>query len=189
MILKYYLPDRDFTWEELDKATNKQKDMWTWGMAGLYWLTQQGFEVVVVEDFDYLRFLNEKGSYLIERFGREIADEQIKNTDIEAEIKWVKPFIDNVNLQNWTAKLDEIINFLRNGYLVMVNVNSNSLRDKKGYAGHFLVVRGFDDKHLIVNDPGGAPGIENERITFEQFIKGWSYPDESSNNITAIKLS
>lgn len=188
MVLKYFLPEQDFTWEELDIATNKQKDKWTWDMAGLVWLVRKGFNVTFIEDFDYDRFLNEKEAYLIDRFGPEMAEEQIKNSDIEAEFKWVKPLLDEVDVQNRIPKLEEIIDYLKKGYLVIANVNSQSLRNEAGYAGHFVAVRGFDNEHLIINDPGGAPGTENEKITFEQFIKGWSYPDSSSNSFTAIKL-
>ncbi len=188
MVLKYFLPEQDFSWVELDVATNKQKDKWTWDMAGLVWLVQKGFKVAFIEDFDYDRFLNEKEAYLIDRFGSEIAEEQIKNSDIDAEFQWVKPFLEKVDVQNRSAKLEEIIDYLKNGYLVIANVNSKSLRNKAGYAGHFVVVRGFDKEHLIINDPGDLPGIENEKISFEQFTKGWSYPDSSSNSITAIKL-
>ena len=30
MILKYFIPDKDFSWEELDKFTAKVEDLWTW---------------------------------------------------------------------------------------------------------------------------------------------------------------
>ena len=55
-----------------------------------------------------------------------------------------------------------------------------------GYVGHSVVVCGYDDENIIVNEPG-LPGIKDWTIPHEQFLKGWSYPDATSNNITAVR--
>jgi hypothetical protein len=186
MVLKYFEPKKNFSWNELDRITAKQKDMWTWPMAGLCWFVKQGYEVVYIEDFDYRAFSAQKEKYLFSRYGDQLAKEQIKHSKISEELKWVSIFLDTVNVQNRIPVIDEIKNFLCSGYLVVVSVNYRSLHNKDGYVGHAVVVKGFKKGGIILHDPG-SPGLENFEVSFEQFSKGWSYPTHRENNITAIK--
>lgn len=188
MVLKYFLPEKDFSWDELDSITNKRPNLWTWPMAGLCWFSDNGFDVVYIEDFDYQTFMREPYVYMEEKAGAEVANEQRKHSDIEGEIEWTKKFLEKVNVQNYQPSLDEIKSYLDQGYIIVTSVNSLSLYNKPGYLGHSVVVRGYDDKHIILNDPG-IIGREDIKIPNEQFIKGWSYPDSGVNNITAIKLA
>lgn len=187
MVLKYYWPEEDYSWDQLDKITAKQPGMWTWPMAGLCWFVDNGYEVVYIEDFDYSRFKNEGEEYLVERYGKEVAVEQLKNSKIEKEFKWTELFLNKVAVQDRAPELEEIIDLLEKKYLIVAMVNSRSLYGKEGYVGHAVVVKGYDDGIFTVHDPG-RPGLADHELSFEQFIEGWSYPDKSSNNITAIKL-
>lgn len=38
MLAKYFWPQENYTWDELDKITVKVKGFWTWPMAGILWL-------------------------------------------------------------------------------------------------------------------------------------------------------
>lgn len=189
MILKHFLPEQDFSWDELDEKTAKQKDMWTWPMAGLCWFQEIGFDVKYIENFDFQAFLDRKEDYLIEHFGHDVGSDQIKHSNIQAEMQWTEKFLQNVRSENRIPSIDEIIRFLDEGYLVAVIVNYRSLYNLEGYSGHCIVINGYtDNEHLIINDPN-SPDSRETQISYEQFEKGWSYPDKSANNITALKLS
>jgi uncharacterized protein YvpB len=99
----------------------------------------------------------------------------------------VPNFIDKVVPQNRAAKLTEIAKYLDRGYLVIAEVNYRSLHNKEGYVGHCVLIKGYDPEYLYINEPG-LPGIENWAVSYDQFIKGWSYPNERSNNLTAFNL-
>lgn len=92
-VLKYFLPERDFTWEELDKLTAKKGNLWTWPMAATINLKKMGFEAVSMTDFDYKRFSEEGGAYLVEKFGEEKGKAQIEHSDIEQERRLAKSFM------------------------------------------------------------------------------------------------
>lgn len=186
MVLKYYSPENDYSWQQLDEITAKQPGMWTWPMAGLCWFAGNDYEVVYIEDFDYLRFKNEGEAYLVERYGKEIAREQAEHSKIDEELKWAEKFVKKVHIQSRVPELEEIIKLLDDGYLVIASVNYRSLHNRDGYVGHSVLVKGYKDGTLILHDPGG-PGIADFEVSIEQFKSGWSYPDKSSNNITAIK--
>jgi hypothetical protein len=53
MMLKYFLPEREFTFRELDVISAKVEGLWTWPTATALWLVDNGFEVRNVETFDY----------------------------------------------------------------------------------------------------------------------------------------
>jgi hypothetical protein len=188
MILKYFIPEKDFSWELLDKLTAKSKNMWTWPMAGLVWMQEQGFEVINIEKFDYKRFIENPEGYLEKRFGADIAQEQIKNSNIAQETEFAKKFINQVKTENRIAVIDEISELLEDGYLVITNVNARSLNDQEGYIGHFVVVNSCNNNTVTIQDPGSPP-MQNKKVSIQQFTKGWAYPDESTQNLMAFRLN
>lgn len=52
MLLKYFVPSKEYSWEELEKLTGKDPGMYTWPMTGLIWLTKNGYEAKYVEYFE-----------------------------------------------------------------------------------------------------------------------------------------
>ena len=92
MMLKYFLPDKEFSWEELEKRTAKVEGLWTWTMAGLLWLKENDFDIVNIEPFDYARCAKEGGGYLIELWGKDVGESQIAHSDIPQELKFAQQF-------------------------------------------------------------------------------------------------
>jgi len=74
MILKYFLPNEEYSFEELDEKTAKVKGLWMWLMVGLIWLDRKGFEIENVGIFDYQKFNKEGETYLIDFYGKEIGE-------------------------------------------------------------------------------------------------------------------
>lgn len=187
MVLKYFLPEKNFSWKKLDKITAKKKGFWTWPMQGLINLKKMGFRVINMEDFGYKRFVKEGGRYLIQRFGKEVGEAQIRNSDIPQQRKIAKAFIKIFDAQFKTPIITDIKKLLRDGYLVVCNLNSRILDNKKGYIGHFVLVFGFDKNNLYLHDPG-LPLRKNRQVSIRKFIKAWAYPSEREKNLIAFKL-
>jgi hypothetical protein len=186
MVLKYFDEDRDFSWHELDTLTAKQPGMWTWPMAGLCWLAKQGYDVINIDEFDYEAFGREGADYLVSKFGHEIADEQIKHSVIRAEQQIANAFMKYVKVEIRVPDVNEIMDFLNEGYAVIVNVNARSLYDKSGFVGHFVVITEFDGRDISLHDPG-PPARPNQTMPIAQFLRGLDYPDSGSRNLIAIK--
>lgn len=187
MVLKYFQPEKEFSWEELEKITAKVDGLWTWATAGVLWMQENGFDVKNIESFDYERFIKEGNSYLLEVFGEEMGKAQIRHSDIDQERKLARRYIKEVKLENRIPNIDDITNLLNDGYLLICNVNSVALNNAKGYAGHSVVIKGISENKIILHDPG-LPALENREVSFKQFEKAWAYPGEKSKNITAFKL-
>jgi hypothetical protein len=188
MVLGYFLPDSDFTWEQLDEATGKQKDMWTWPMVGLNWIQTMGFEVTYIEEFDYQKFIDDGKDYLVEKYGREVADAQARHSNIVMEQENAKDFIQNVSIDNRIPEVADISKLLSTGYLVIASVNSRTLNGNSGYVGHAIVVKGIDDDGVLLHDPG-LPALKNRKVPFDLFDRAWSYPDQASRDISAFRLT
>lgn len=187
MVLKYFLPDKEFSWKKLEKMTAKKKDLWTWPVQGLMNLRKMGFKVVKMEDFSYERFSKEGKKYLMKRFGKEVGKAQIKHSDIPQEMRIAKKFIKVFGRKTKTPTMTDIKKFLRKGFLVVCIVNAKALEGKKGYLGHSVLVFGFGEGNFYLHDPG-LPPRKNRKIQIKRFIKAWAYPSPKERNLSAFKL-
>lgn len=186
MILKYFYTDEEYSWEELDKITAKEPNLWTWPMAGITWMRNHGLEVIIQESFDYKRFADEGSSYLVEYCGENVAKEQIQHSAIDNERKRANIFATTVQIQHRIPTIEDVVRFLSEKYLVCCNINSYALDNVDQYAGHFIVIKGVQANQLILHDPG-LPHQANRVVPFAQFEKAWAYPTEHVKNLFAFK--
>jgi len=187
MVLKYFIPDKDFDFAELDKVTAKVEGKGTWPMAGCLWLKKQNFEITIIEIFDYLRFSTEKEKYLLEFYDPETAKYQIENSDLEQETKLAVEFEKAISVQKRLPTIDDIKELLIEGFVVICLVNSKKLNGKDGYIGHFVVINGFNKESFYLHDPG-LPSIINREVPIKIFSQAWFSPNSNAANIMAFKL-
>jgi hypothetical protein len=185
---KFFWPEREYTWEELEVITGKEPGKWTWSLAGINWLKQQGLDVVTIDPFDFERFSVEGGDYLNYEFGEEIAKAQIEHCDIAKEMKRAAELVGKVEIEKRIPKIEDIIHLLDSGYIVQAAVNSKTLKGEDGYSGHSVLVIGYDGDDFIIHDPG-LPPREAVKVPTGLFEKAWAYPNEKSKNILAVNKS
>lgn len=186
MILKYFLPTQDFSWKQIDKITAKKEGLWTWPFAGMLWLHAQGFQVINQEVFDYQRFVQEKNTYLIDFYGKEVGKAQIGHSDVNQEAAFAKELLKGGILKDHLPTLEDIQQLVIDNYLLICNVNSCALSNKQGYVGHFIVVKEVDDQYVYFHDPG-LPPLKDRRVPIATFMHAWAYPNETSQNVLAIR--
>lgn len=188
MILSYFEPEKDYDFDELDALTGKYpRDGSTWAALGHIWLAGKGYDVRYWTLIDWHRFVTEGYNYLLERFGKEVADWQLKHGDIELERQRAQEALLKVPPIKKEPHMQTIIDFLDDGYLLKCSVNSNKLNDKEGYSGHLVVVKGYTEESLVIHDPGPEP-LENRHVPFREFEAAWAYPNSSAKELAAIKL-
>lgn len=186
MILGYYFPDEEYTWKELENISAKVEGLWTWPTAGLLYLQQKGLTIKIIEIFDSPRFVDEGEKYLLEFFGDDVGKEQIKYSDIPQERKLIKEALKLLDIEKRLPSVDDLIKLLNTGNILICNVNSKALNDQVGYVGHFVVLYDYQDGQFILHDPG-LPPREARKVTADQFLKAWAYPDDNAKSVTAIK--
>lgn len=187
MILRYFRPDKAYTFEELDALTGKDKHGGTWAAQGHIWLVSQGYDVEYWTLLDWRQFVSDGYEYLRRQFGEEIADWQVRYGDIPLEQRRADEALEKVTTKVREPKISDIVGFLDKGYLIKCTVNSSKLNGKAGYVGHVIVVKGYADGALIIHDPG-LPPLENRKVAFDDFEAAWAYPNAAAKEMTAIRL-
>lgn len=186
MVYEYFKPGDVRSFDEWDTISAKVEGLWTWPMAALIWMSAD-LEIVVIETFDYERFAKEGSKYLHGFLGKEVAERWIEMSDVVQAQKLAPEFVQKISIQRQMPTVADIITLLDRGYLVACAVNSHILADLEGYAGHLIVVKGYDDGHLIIHDPG-LPARQDWRVTKALFQKAWACPNEDVLNILAFRL-
>lgn len=186
-VLKYFQPDKDYTFSQLDEMSAKKEGLWTWQSQMSINLINAGYEVISVDDFDMQGFVSEGGEYLRRKYGNDVAETQIKNSDIKQEQQLEAELLEIGNHTQRIPTIDDIRSMLQKGYLLICNVNSMALNDAEGYVGHFVVVFGVNGNQILFHDPG-LPPTPNRAETIEKFTKAWAYPNEEHKNLFAYKL-
>lgn len=187
MILNYFQPDKDYSFDELDTVTGKLPHGGTWAALGHIWMVKQGFDIEYWTLLDWKKFVEDGYEYILNRFGKEVADWQAENSDIRLEQKRAREALKAVPTFMKEPRVADIISFLDRGYLVKCTVNSSKLNDKEGYAGHLVVVKGYTNTALLIHDPGPPP-LRDRVVLFADFESAWAYPNKSAKELTAIKL-
>jgi hypothetical protein len=186
MILKYFEPKKDYSFEELDLLSDKVLGKWTWATRALVNLEKMGYKLANMEDFDYHNFSQNGKKYLIKKFGNKVAHQQMVHSDIEKEMVDAKEFIEIFGNNFVIPEIKDIKYFIDSGYLVGCNINANVLNKEPGYCGHFILIFGYDDQNLHIHDPG-APPISGRKVTWPDFLSAWAYPGHDNQNLTAFK--
>jgi len=187
MILKHFLPGRDFSMEDTEGLTGKRPGMATWPQQTLLSMRQLGFDVAMAEAFDVQAFIDEGGEYLRRAFGDQLADWQIANSDIPYEQGLYQQLqTSDVTLENRVPEFGDMKAYLDAGHLITCTVNSRKLNKKPGYAGHAVLVYDLDDQHVTFHDPG-LPPLAGRRLTLNDFEAAWAYPNEQAKGFIAMK--
>lgn len=181
-ILKFFLPDKEFSFKQLDQMTRKIEDKGTWFFTIFPDLIKQGFDIVQIENFDYLRFYQEGKAYLYQALPQHRADWYFNNSNLMAVKDDIKDSFKNVNLQVRPATLKDFEGLLSQGYLIITDINYHALMEEPGYDSHSVVIYAFDDKHFFLHNPG-LPPRSNVKVTKELLKKA------GADNLTAFKYS
>lgn len=126
------------------------------------------------------------GDYLLSHFGENVGQAQIDHSDMAQEIKLAGLFNQKIISELRIPEIADLRSCLDDGYLPGCNVNSRRLNGMEGYSGHFVVVIGYDEKSLLLHDPG-LPARQNLRVSNEAFERAWAYPDSTAKNYFAIR--
>lgn len=188
MILGYYFPHEKFSWQELEDITGKKPNKWTWPMKGWLYLASRGLEVKYYGTFDYEKFVQNAEDYLLTKYGKEVGEAQIKNSDIPHEVSVTKLLLEKIAQVKRVPNLDDIEKFISQNCLLLCNVNYYSLYNKSGYAGHFVLIYGIDNDYIYLQDPGLPPN-PNAKIPIEYFVEAWEYSGSENKGLTVIRKS
>lgn len=183
MILKYFLPKRDFNWRTLDKFTHKIRGKGTWWFPIYPTLSHLGFDIKEFDDPLYYQNLAKYGvKYLYKVHKKIVADWYIKHSNIKEVIKLIPQFLDKTTFCKKSATLKDIEKLLVKGYLLLVDINFCTIYRKSGFASHAVIITGFNRQNFYINDPANRQG-KDLPVNKKLFQKAWH-----SLSLAAFKL-
>ncbi len=159
MILKYFLPQKDFNWKQLDKITHKIPKKGTWWFAFYPELVKLGFEVATYRDANYFRNLMKHGlKYLYVAHPKRIADWYIKHSNIKNVMHLIPKVLKEIKFNSKRASFKDVELRLNNDYLLMSDIISRAIYHRTGFVSHAVVITGIDAKNIYINDPANKAG-------------------------------
>lgn len=187
-IFAYFL-HKELTWEELEQLTGYTPNRAAWTIKALVDIQSMGFDIKMIEPFDYRRYLKDGETYLREFFSPEEISWFLDKSNI-LDIKPLIPmFLERVKYTCRQATLADIDQLLDEECLVTVTVNSRKLNDSDGFVSHMLLITGRKGDDFIAHDSGGGqyPPQADREISREKL---WEAMGGDTNNadVTGFKL-
>lgn len=173
-IFSVALPGEDFTWEQLEELTDYLPGHGAWEYAELVSLSGLGLQVQSYTGLNPKRFIKDDFKYLEEEFGKEYADYERKHPhDFDKLKRKMQICLDKNLVTNRRATVQDIRKSIDDGRYVMLLINNEALNGKAGYAGHRVLVYGYDDNGLIVHNSGPSHAGEGKHISWKLLDKAW----------------
>ena len=187
-ILKFYFPQKNYSFSYLDKVTAHKKGKWTWASAGLIFLAKTGLKVINIENFSYKKFAKLGEKYLKDIWPDEIFQTQKKFSNIKKEQIFAKKLLKEkkIQLEERYATLKDIRNLFKKKYILLCNINPYILKNKKGYSSHSVLITDITKNTIRFHDPG-LPPFKNRKVSLKKFLKAMRYPSKESASIIAVK--
>lgn len=187
-VLKICFPNKNFSFNYLDKVTMHKRNKLTWDFAMLLFLLKMGFDVVYITKFDYKKFARQGDKYLRFFWRDDVYQYQKKYSDLKQERSLATKLVKNkkVSFSKRPARFSDLKRLFKNKYLVMVSINPFVLDGEDEYGSHMVLVTNITKKFIYFHDPGNPPR-PNRKASIRKFWKAASYPDDSSVDLIAVK--
>jgi len=187
-IISYFLK-REASWEELEKLSGYTPGRAAWTVQALVGMLDMGFNIRMIEPFDYQRYMKEGEPYLKTRYSDDELQWYYKYSNIREIRPLIPPFLKRVDHECRTATLQDIDDMLDDGRLVFVTVNSRKLNGKEGFASHALLITERQEGAYTAHDSGGktAPPQADREIPRQLLLEAMG-GDDNTAEVTGFKL-
>lgn len=184
-ILRYFT-GKEYSWQEVEQLSGFQNGIAAWTVQIWTNLAKQGFDICMVENFDYASYLQKGMDYLQTIYKPEEIDWLLKHSNLANIKPFIPEFLKTIQHEQRTPQLSDIDAMLKDKYLVTVQVNSRALNDQPGYVAHMVLVTQHDDAGYTAHDPG-LPPQANRHISRDQLWRAMG-GDGNTTEVTGIKL-
>lgn len=183
MILRYF-GDATATTDEIDRDCGIVSGHWLWRTRAVVYLAQKGFSTTLIDSFDYKVFANSGLPFLKKVWSEEVLESQLRHCDMKAEMSFASQLFVNTTVKHImrSATLSDVTDSLSQGVPVIVSLNPYILDRESGYAGHAVVVIGYNNNAIIYHDPG-IPARKSHVISMTIFERAMLYPSARDGRI------
>jgi len=166
--LRYFFPDKKFTFAQINKKMRRKRQKWTFPIQAALVLKDFGLKVKAYSSKDIATERKEIINFFRKAFGEDF-DTVIKNIDIET-IKYFRKRAKRERV--FEVRKNSIKNlerYFKKGYIVIPCIDWNVLHSKKGpFEGHFVTIVNMDKNNVWIHDPNQGPNIKYSRELFNK---------------------
>jgi 23S rRNA pseudouridine1911/1915/1917 synthase len=181
-IIEYFL-HRRLSWAELEGLTGYRPGIAAWSIGVLPRMDAMGFDIEMVEPFDYEQYARDGELYLKKIYEPEQLAWYKEKSNIIQMRDQIPAFQNRIHQENRQATLTDIDRFLDEGRLVFVSLDGRILNNRLGVSSHAILITEKDGDEYIAHDPG-LPPEPNRRIAADILQKAIG----SSAEVTGFKL-
>ncbi|MCD6476997.1 MAG: hypothetical protein J7K26_02425 [Candidatus Aenigmarchaeota archaeon] len=181
MVLKYYFPEKDFSFEQINELMGLGKrKLWSTPVQAVVVLDDLGLNVKCYASFNFEEYVENPMQYIKNNYNdwKTI----LNYLDVDLDVRFLKEAINRNLVENKLLMFDDIIKFFKENAIIIVILNINKFENKEGYLGHAVVITDIGEDYVEFHDPG-LPPIPNRRIDKEKFIKAWYDKDTDRSAI------
>lgn len=176
IILKHYYPKRGFSLQELAKLSYKRKNGVTDSLGIILVFDKLGLKV---KGFTEKLELNKR--YKQEKSLHDCYKKYSSSKKIQAKLIKETKLKKLVNIKK--LEINDIEKFLKKKYLIILLLNWATIKNKKGYRGHFIILNSIDSKEVSIVNVGPKKPSLNYRIPRNKFVKAWHSKGTDSDAI------
>ena len=181
------LTSKQYSWNELEKITGFKRDKAAWTVQVWAYLATHGFNIHMIEAFDYHRYQAEGKEYLRTFLKPEELQWQLAHTNLLEISPLLPTFLQKVHQEMRSPQLEDIDELLDGGYLVAVQLNCNVLNKREGYVAHMILVYAKQDGGYIAHDPG-LPAHQARHIPAQLLLDAMG-GKHNTTEVTGLKLN
>jgi len=181
-----FFTGKPYSWEEMEELTGFQAGKAAWTVKIWAYLATHGFDIHMIEGFDYKKYREQGKQYLTTFFKPEELQWQLENTNLLKIKPLLSVFLENVRQEVRSPQLADIDAMLADGYLVTVQLNSRLLNSQDGYIAHMILVYDKEGSEYIAHDPG-LPSQAGRHIPADLLLKAMGGSDNTVE-VTGLRL-
>lgn len=185
MIIEYWTHQKS-TWREMAALTGFRNNIAAWTVTAWTRLARQGFDIRMIEKFDYAAYGEQGRAYLENYFEPDALDWVSKHSNLAELQSYIPEFLQTVRQEKRSPTLADIDALLAANYLVFVTLNSQVLNDRTGFVSHAILVYGKAGDTYIAHDPGLAPQPDRH-IPADKLWDAMGGND-NTNEVTGVRL-
>lgn len=188
MMLKYFLPERDFSFAELDRMSRRTAGKGTWWPPMLLALQALGLEARCIEGFDYEMFYKEGKDYVRQVYPLETAKYYLERSNLMDIRPMIPEFLEKIRPEARPASFSDLDELLTAGWLVGLELNAKVLNDsaRSEYVGHMVVVFDKQNDYYSLHDPGLKPH-RNRQVSRQKLADSWFWSGAENAALVAVK--
>lgn len=173
MLHQYYF-GQDLSWNEIDEIMRSVPDKGTWSFTGSTYLAKKGLDVTDIGSMDVNKLLADPKGYLPTLYSPEKVDYYLNKSNLLSIMQYLPEYLKYVKQKTRTSSTSEVTNYLKEGYLVTLELNPKILNNKPGFTLHYVLVYDFDGENIYMHDPG-LPPLKSRKVTLEKFKVAFEY--------------